>query len=138
MIDEPSLALQKAIRGALIASSAVTAFVPANAIVDRNRKPDEFPIILLGEDQTLEPEGLARNRWSVYLDLHIWTLETAVSQVKLIAQAVKDALADANIKSLPDYHVADLYVHRSHYMRDPDGFHAHGILTIYAHIQRLT
>jgi hypothetical protein len=128
---EPSLDLQKAIRARLVASSAVTSLVPASAIVDRNWRPEVFPCILIGEGQTLAPEGLSRNRYQVYADVHLWQTENGLTGVKMIAQAVRDALADGAL-TLDTHRVADLFVHGTRFMRDQDGLHSHGVMMLSA------
>lgn len=55
---EPSLALQKAVRARLVATSAVTTLVPAAHVLDRNNRPEVFPAIIIGEGQTILGEGL--------------------------------------------------------------------------------
>ena len=135
-MSEPSLDLQKAIRARLAASSAVTSLVPATAIMDRNWRPEVFPCILIGEGQTLAPEGLARSRFVVYADLHLWQSDPSLSSVKTIASAVRDALADGP-RALDGFYVADLFVHGSRFMRDPDGVHSHGVMTLSATLVEL-
>lgn len=128
-----SLDLQKAIRGRLIASASVTSLVSGSAIFDRNRRPETFPCIILGEGQTLSPQGLARNRYEVYADLHLWASETGLTFVQSVADAIRGALADGQL-TLDDHHLADLYVHSQRLQRDADGLHSHCILTLYAHL----
>lgn len=130
-MSEPSLALQKAMRQRLAATSAVTALVPASAIMDRNARPEVFPCILIGEGQTGAPEGVSRHRHEVYADLHLWKAEAGLVGVKTIAGAVRAALAD--MPRLIDQHrIADLYVQQTRFLRDPDGVHSHGVLTVAA------
>lgn len=128
---EASLALQKAIRGRLIAASAVTALVPAASIVDRNGKPATFPCVLIGEAQTMQGAGLDRRRADVYPDLHVWTTEPGTVQAQAIVGAIRDALADGPW-TLDGHHLADLHIASTRILRDPDGLHAHGVVSITA------
>lgn len=128
---EPSLALQKAIRSRLIAASAVTSLVPATSIVDRNGKPATFPCILIGEAQTMQGAGIDRRRSDVYPDLHVWTTEPGLAQAKAIVGAIRDALADGPW-TVDGHHVADLHIGSTRFLRDPDGLHAHGVVSISA------
>lgn len=130
---EPSLLLQKAIRSRLVASPALTAVVPAVAIVDRNARPETFPCILIGESQTVPDEGLFRSRHVVYADLHIWQREDSLTGVKGIAGLIRDALTDG-MWSVPGLHVADLYITQTRFLRDPGGLHSHGIITLQANV----
>src|SRR5690606_17852021 len=91
---EPTLALQTAIRSALIASPAVINLVPADHIRSGSARPDKTPCIIManastslhGHDYTAQ-----RTAW-VYLDLHIWTLDAGEDAAKEIAFAVTTAL----------------------------------------------
>jgi len=130
-MSDPSLELQKAIRSRLAASSAVTVLVPTTAIVDRNSRPEVFPCIVIGEGQTVADEGLARTRTLAFADLHIWKSEPGLAGCKAIAGAIRSALTDA-IWTLNGFHVADLYVSSSRFLRDPDGLHSHGIVSLQA------
>lgn len=130
---EPSLELQKAVRARLVASSAVTALVPASAIIDRNSRPEIFPCILIGEGQTVPDAGLARSRHETFADLHIWRTEPGLVVSKQVAGAIRAALADT-FWSIPGLHVADLFISGSRFMRDPDGVHSHGIITLQANV----
>ena len=133
---EPSLALQAAIRDRLISSSALTSLIPADNILDKNALPLAMPCILLGEGQTIPDAGLARDRHKVFLDLHIWHKEPGLAQSKTVAGAIRDALSDA-FWIVPGFDVADLYVTMSRFMRDPDGIHSHGVISLKAQVREL-
>lgn len=128
---EPSLELQKAIRVRLVASSALTSLVPAANIVDRNGTPAAFPSILLGEGQTVAGGDIARRRHEVFVDLHIWQKETGLVFSKQVAGAIREALADTRWTAT-GLHVADLRVTSSRFMRDPNGIHSHGVISLTA------
>lgn len=130
---EPSLELQKLIRSRLVATSAVTALVPASSIVDRSGIPNVFPSVLIGDGQTVTDDGLSRNRHVAHSDLHIWAKETGLVGAKQIAGAIRAALADG-IWTVPGLHIADLYVTDSRFLRDPGGQHSHGIISLQAFI----
>lgn len=133
---EPSLALQGAVRGRLVASSTLLALVPALNIRDANGLPSLFPSILLGEGQTAPGGGIARTRHDTFLDLHIWQKETGLTFAKQVAGAVKDALADTRW-TIPGFHVADLHVTSTRFMRDPGGLHSHSVLSLSAIVQEV-
>lgn len=130
---DPSLDFQKAVRSQLVATSAVTALVPATAIFDRNARPEVFPCVLIGEGQVLAPLGMARERHELYFDVHLWTNETGLVAVKQIAGAIREALADMS-RLLDNHRLADFYIQQSRFMRDPDGVHSHGVMTLYAQL----
>lgn len=128
---EPSHELQKAIRVRLVASSALTSLVPSANIVDRNGTPAVFPSILLGEGQTIPGGDIARRRHEVFVDLHIWQKETGLVFSKQVAGAIREALADTRWTAT-GLDVADLRVISSRFMRDPNGIHSHGVISLTA------
>lgn len=128
---EPSLDLQKAIRGRLVATTAVTALVAPASILDRNARPAPFPSIIIGEAQTITGEGLDRRRSDVFADIHVWTTEPGLAQAKAIVGAIRIALADGPW-TLDAHHVADLHIADTRFLRDPDGLHAHAVIGVRA------
>ncbi|MBS0237087.1 MAG: DUF3168 domain-containing protein [Proteobacteria bacterium] len=130
---EPSLDLQTALRRRLIATSAVTALVPATSILDTNARPEQMPCIRIGVGQALQDDGIARNRWHVYLDLHIFANEAGLATAKEIAQAIRQALSNRFFE-LGSHYCGDVFVSGARYMRDPDGVHSHAIVTVEAHL----
>ena len=132
-MSEPILALQAAIRARLVATSAVTALCPANNILDMNQRPNVSPVILIGEGQTLPGDDLARRNRETYLDFHIWTIEPGTALSKQIAGAVRDCLEDTVWTGLVSgLAIADMRIAMTRFMRDPDGVHAHAVMTICA------
>ena len=130
---EPSLDLQAAIRARLIASSALTAIIPPSAIVDRNATPALDHSIVIGEAMTAPDEGLARRRHHVVADLHVWRKEAGLVGAKRVVGAIRDALND-NPLSLNGFHVADLRIVSSRFLRDPGGQHSHAVLSLEARL----
>jgi len=134
---EASHALQKAVRLRLAGSSVVTSLVSANSIVDKNARPEVFPCIIMGEGQAVISDGLGRNRTHVYADLHLWATEPGLAQCKTIADAIRNALEDT-IWNVDNHALVDLYIASSRFLRDPDGIHSHGIVTLQAELMRLS
>lgn len=130
---EASLALQKAIRARLVATPALTALVPANNVLDRNSRPEVFPCINIGDGQTVIGDGISRTRFQVYADLHIWQAEPGTAQSKAIAGAIREAFA-APLYTVDGHHVADLFIQQTRFLRDPDGLHSHGIVSLAAQL----
>ena len=140
-MTEPTLDLQKAVRLALVASSDVTALVPASVILDRNLRPEVFPCILIGEGHAMPSDGLARVRHRAFLDLHVWTNEDDLASCKRIVGAIRDALK--NVGPLDNFATADLRVTFVRFLREHDedkahGAHGHGVVTIEAELVELT
>ena len=128
------LVAQKAVRGRLIATAAVTALVPAGSILDVNQRPAPVPSIILGEGQALEGTRVDRRDERVILDLHIWKKEAGLVGVKAIAGAIRAALHADRLPPLDGYHFGDCRVVSRRYLRDPDGETAHGIVTVEARV----
>lgn len=132
-MTEPSLALQAAIRARLVASKAVTAIIPATAIVDRNATPALDHSIVIGEAITGPDDGLARNRHIVVADVHIWRREPSLVGSKQAVGAIREALSDGPL-AVAGFHVADLRIASTRFLRDPAGTHSHGVLSLEARL----
>lgn len=133
---EATLALQAAIRSRLIGSSAITAMIPATAIVDRNATPALDNSIVIGEGFTVPDDGLARTRHLATLDLHVWKKEPSLAGVKSISQSIREALQDGPL-TVAGYHVADLRIASTRFMRDPGGLHSHAVLSLECRVVEL-
>lgn len=126
---EPSLPLQAAIRARLVASSAITSIIPATAIVDRNATPALDHSIVIGEAMTGPDDGIARHRHMIVADVHVWRKEPGLVGAKQVVGAIRAALSDGPLA--PDgYHVADLRIASSRFLRDPGGLHSHAVLSL--------
>lgn len=126
-----SYAIQKAIRGRLIATSAVTSLVPATSVLDRNERPAPDPSIILGEDQVVDPgTAIDRSLSRVHSTLHVWKKEGGLSGVKAIAAAVRDAIRQGRLSLEAGLQCADCRVSDMRFLRDPDGVTAHGVVTV--------
>ena len=98
MIRDPSALLQRAIRDRLISTSYVTDFVPADRIIESGTRPEKFPTIQFGYDETVLESWNERMRVvTVTKHVHIWTLEDGVSLACEIADAISRALVDGGM-----------------------------------------
>lgn len=134
--DDPTNALQAAVRAKLTASANLTSLVPAENIMDRAGRPEVFPCILLGEGQIVQ-EGflIDRSVVSVYLTMHIWKREDGLTGVKQIANVIRRVLYPRMWLNSTDYHLSDMFISDVRYLRDPNGELSHGVVTIDATIQ---
>ncbi|WP_333822428.1 DUF3168 domain-containing protein [Pinisolibacter sp.] len=128
------MALQTLVRARLIASPDLVALVPADHVLDKNDRPEVFPCILIGEGQTLPDEGLARDRFAVTLDVHVWAEEPGLATVKTIAHAVRQALVLPFV--ILRFHVVDLRIASTRFMRDPAGY-GHAVVTVEAPMKEI-
>lgn len=124
-------ALQVAIRARLVATSAVTALVPATSILDRNARPAPDPSIILGEGQSVDNGRIDRKTQRVYATLHVWKKEPGLAGAKAIAGAIRTAIHAERPVGI-GYQIGDCFVSGTRFMRDPDGETAHGVVTIEA------
>lgn len=133
---EPTLALQTAIRSALASSPAVTALVPADHIRSGSTRPDKTPCIIMSDGNTAlhgHDYSSQRTAW-VYLDLHIWTLDTGQDAAKEVAGAVMAALDKRNL-TIDGGYCDHFRVTASRFPRDPDPAYGHGVLSVEALIR---
>lgn len=126
------LAVQKAVRACLVATSAVTALVPASSILDTNQRPAPMPSIIIGESQAMEGDRLDRRDQRVVMDLHVWKREPGLAGVKAIAGAIRAALHAGRLPQIEGVHFTDCRVSTMRFLRDPDGETAHGVVTVEA------
>src|SRR5690606_27727737 len=132
----PTLALQTAIRSALISSPAVINLVPADHIRTGSTRPDKTPCIIManastslhGHDYTAQ-----RAAW-VSLDLHIWTLDAGEDAAKEIAFVVTTALDKPRLR-IEDGYCDHFRITRSVFPRDPNPSYGHGVLSAEALIR---
>lgn len=131
---EPTLALQTAIRSALIASPTVTDLVPADHIRAGSTRPDKLPSIIMSNGQTVFLGNASGSQYvaRVFLDLHIWAVEDGADTAKAIGFAVCNVLKEA-----PDaagFSFDEFSLPAVRWMRDPDPDKAytHGVLTVEA------
>ena len=129
---EPCLALQTAVRSALIASPAVVTLVPAASIRAGSTRPDLFPMIILAGGSTAFLGRAAGSQLvaRASIDLHIWAIEDGADTARQIGGAVLAALIDAPAGA--EFAFDDWQIGASIWMRDPQPelSLAHGVLTI--------
>lgn len=132
---EPTLALQTAIRTALVGNSAVTALVPVDHIRAGSTRPDKLPCIMMSDGNTTlhgHDYTAQRTAW-VYLDLHIWTLDDGQDAAKEIAGAVTTALDKP--MTIDGGDCDHFRVTASRFPRDPTPGYGHGVLSVEALIR---
>lgn len=147
-----TLALQTAIRAALIGNVSLTDLVPASNIVDQHGLPafpqwdeldgieiierDTGTSIIIGEAEEIPLEDtLEDNRFEVFFNLHIWAQEDHLTGVKEIAHHVHTALRE--LGPVEGYRTVRSRYTGARYMRDPTGKHAHAIVNFAAKLEPL-
>lgn len=125
------LAIQKAIYKRLTTTPEVLSLVPLTNILDRNQLPKVDPLILIGNDQLVEDgSDVRRCIWRVFSTLDIWKVENGLTGSKAISGAIRQAIRNGKPELDTGYHCVDWYVSTTRFLRDPDGEHSHGVLTI--------
>jgi len=133
---EPTLAVQNAIRAALVAAPGVAALVPETHIRAGSTRPDKTPCIIMSDGNTAlhgHDYSSQRTAW-VYLDLHIWTLDAGQDAAKEIAGAVMTALDQPRLP-IEGGDCDHFRVTASRFPRDPDPAYGHGVLSVEALIR---
>lgn len=138
---EPTLALQTAVRAALIAAPAVVALVPADHIRAGGTRPDRFPTIVIagGQVQFLGRGAGGQLVARVFLDLHIWAVEDGPDTAKAIGFAALNALTvppDAAAMA-QGFHLDEWAKPSILWLRDPqpDRAYSHGVMSLEAVIR---
>ena len=128
------LEVQKALRARFTTTAALMALVPASNVLDTNQRPAPVPSIILGESQSVdEGSSLKRTHTRVYHTIHIWKREPSLAGVKAICGLIRQAINfGPRLVMAAPYHCADLQVSSTRTMRDPDGEHSHGVVTVEA------
>ena len=125
------LEVQKALRARFTTTAALMAHVPASGVLDTNQRPSPVPSIILGESQSVdEGTSLRRAHTRVYHTAHVWTREASTEQVKVICGEIRWAIGLGRLVLAAPLHCADVLVASMRFLRDPDGEHAHGVVTI--------
>lgn len=127
------LEVQKALRARFTTTAALMALVPAANVLDSNQRPAPVPSIILGESQSVdEGTSLRRAHTRVYHTLHVWTREASTVEVKAICGEIRRSIGLGRLVLAAPLHCADLRVSSTRFLRDPDGEHAHGVVTVEA------
>ncbi len=128
-MSEATLAAQKFLRTLFIARTALTDLVPATSILDRNERPEVFPCILIGEGQYVADDAQCIEAGDVYATLHVWTKEVGLVACKNIVGEIRRAVRQAD--DVVDGFALSANFQDAIYLRDPDGLHSHGVVTIH-------
>lgn len=133
-----ALAVQKAIRARLIATSQVTDLVTANGIVDVNQRPAPDPSIIIGEGQLVDDgTDFQRRHVRIFHDLHVWKREPSLTGANAIAGAIREAILHGRLILDTGFHCADVRTSHIRLMRDPDGDTSHAVVTVETLVQEL-
>lgn len=125
------LEVQKALRARLIGNAELLAILPAAHVVDTGSRPSAMPSIIIGDGQAVdEGTSIKRTHLRIFHDLHVWMRESATEGVKRICGLIHDELRKGRLALPEGLHCADLIVSRRRHLRDPDGLHAHSVMTI--------
>ena len=134
MID-PSLALQTALRTALVNAPEVVALVPADHVRAFATRPERLPSIILADAQAefLGCASGSQRLARVFLALHIWAQEDGADTARQIGAAVQRVL-EFGPPDAPGFAVDEWHHPRLVWMRDPkpELSLTHGVMTLEA------
>lgn len=134
----PDLAVQIAIRQRLITSPEMQTFADASRILDRISRPITRPAIVVGDATVAdESQSIARNRWRVMHDVHVWLKDTSRETVKQCCHAIASAIRTERLDLEELYHCIDVRIAAIRTMADPDGETAHGVVSIDVQVQEV-
>jgi Protein of unknown function (DUF3168) len=133
MID-PSLALQQYLVAQLKDCNTIEPVMPKVFVADTGGRPEIFPYMIVGEAHTVFPNYSDSFHIQTFADVHIWTLGADLAATKRIAGNARAALFKGpwNVEG---FFCRNLHVESTRFMRDPDGLHGHGVISISAILQ---
>ncbi|QNQ63105.1 DUF3168 domain-containing protein [Brucella sp. 6810] len=134
---EPTLALQTAVRTALINTPDLTALVEPRNIRSGSTRPDNLPCLILSGIAS-EHLGYAAGLQQVarvLLDLHIWALDDGIDTAWQIGFAACNCLFDA--PPTDGFAIDEWHRPAVRWMRDPDPEKSlcHGVVSLEAIIR---
>jgi len=126
-MTNPGWALQKAAYEALIADSALTTLLGGDRLYDHVPQSSAFPHVAI-DQMRINDWSTGTERGSEHvLMLHIWSRYDGKREAYEIADAVREALDDAEL-TLDDNRLVNLSHQYSDLKRDPDGETYHGVM----------
>lgn len=134
MSTEATLALQKALRSRLNASSALKAIIPAGNIGLDSRRPEAMPCVLIGPANINFADDYDQFYHELFCDVHVWAADAGLTTVKSTAEVIRQ-IVQAGSWVVEDHQAISVKLASARYLRDPDGVHSHAVLTIEAILQ---
>lgn len=133
-MTSPSLALQDAVVLNLKANSSITS-VLSTRVYDKAPQNVSFPMITIGEPQTIQDDAGCIEAFEVYVDVNVWCRAVGKVQCQQLSELVRKSLHGTNL-SLPNDLAAVLIEHENtRILTDPDGVTTHGVVTFRALIE---
>lgn len=133
-MSDPPLALRKAIRTRLTASSGVTSLVPASAILSTADRPERFPCILIRDGSAIYGDNYSAFFDQVFADLHIWAAND--EDAMKISGAVREALTPEPW-SVEGFHTHRLHPVSSRTVPDPNSSKSHTVMSVEAILKKV-
>lgn len=127
---EASLASQRLAVVTMRGRPELVALVPALNILDKNQRPEVFPCIIVGEAQAVADDADCVVADEVFLTIHVWTEEDGLVACKNIVGEMRRAFR--NVEGLQDGFEISFTFEDAIFLRDPDGLHSHGVVSVRA------
>jgi Protein of unknown function (DUF3168) len=131
---DPSLAIQAAVYKTLTTWPDLVAYFAPNAVAVYDRvpgtagQPPAYPYITIGEDQVIGHTNQNTDPSEVWAKVEIWSRSQNKTEVKLLADIVRQAL-DRDIGLTMGHGIIAHTFHNTIYRREPDGLTERAILT---------
>lgn len=132
MTVDPSLALQRAIYGILVADADVQALIQKR-VYDDVPPVAAYPYVSFGPSQLIQQDADCITGFETFLQLDVWTREDiGFEKCKTICEAVRKALH--RVIASQDGMTFEIEHQFTNTNRDPDGVTSHGVLSFRAEI----
>jgi hypothetical protein len=130
-VSDPSLALQKAMVGAM---RNMVPPVSGGRIYDQVPAQPVFPYVTVGDVQVLPDKADCIDGSETFPQVDVWTRSTGYPETKQIATDVLAALDDQPL-DVDGFNLVVFEFTEVRYLRDPDGLTRHGVLTFHGLLQ---
>jgi hypothetical protein len=122
-MSDPSYAVQAAVYAALTGASPEIA---SDRVYDTPPSNPTFPYVTIGEGDTIDDGTGCFDGSEVTVTVDIWSRTASFGEVKLIAGAIRDVLAQPLTLANFNNPAGEFVLAR--WLRDPDGITKHGAL----------
>lgn len=94
MSTDPVLSITEMVRTRLLASPEFIALCPADRVLDSFKEPGANPLVAIGNGDVEYPDFYDSFHYRAFLDVDVWVRAPNFVMCRLIANAIRDALAE--------------------------------------------
>ncbi len=88
-----------------------------------------FPYVQIGPGQAIADDTQCANGFVTFFDLHVWSRENGMNEVRGIATTIRTALHQIAL-AVAGFTTVHAFFESARFLNDPDGKTRHGIVTI--------